>query len=66
MLAVYGWIARIAGPVIFVGGGFLFVNAGNVEAHVASTGVVGIGFVVGVVGELLLLHARRKRGTSKA
>ena len=61
MLALYGWIARIAGPVIFLGGAFLFALAGNFEAHVASAGIVGAGFAVGVVGELLLLHVRRSR-----
>lgn len=65
MLAVYGWIARIAGPVILIAGGCLFANAGNLEAHVASAGVIGVGFVVGVVGELLLLRLRRSREISR-
>ncbi len=52
--------------MILIAGGCLFANAGNSEAHVASAGVIGAGFigagfVVGVLGELLLLHLRRSR-----
>jgi len=66
MLAVYGWTARIAGPTILIFGAVLFAAAGNFEAHVASAGIVGVGFVVGVVGELLLLHLRRSREITRS
>jgi hypothetical protein len=41
------------------------VSSPEDTSRLLSAGVVAVGFVVGVAGEHLLLHARRKREIAK-
>ena len=58
MLKLYGWLARIGGPLLVVAGVLGMTHTHDDAIYLLAAGMIVLGFITGVAGEFILRRCR--------